>query len=200
MTYFKMGKNVEELPSSCFKECRRLKEITLPSDITKIPSSCFEECYDLDHIDIPNKVTLIGNDAFTYSAVLKTCLIIPKSVEEIGDVAFAGHVHGDTIIFESPTPPKMDYYVFQNTHYNSNTVYVPQGSFKAYKALSLVNCIFKEYKSIDEIFNNSTKVCLPENTYKSDTNKLYDINGIYINNSAPRKGIYIKNGKKVFIK
>ncbi len=67
--------------------CTKLKEVTLPSDITSIEEGTFSWCYDLEKVSIPSTVTSIGNAAFTFDKKLFS-LQIPSGVTSIGDMAF----------------------------------------------------------------------------------------------------------------
>lgn len=67
--------------------CTKLKEVTLPSDITSIEEGTFSWCYDLEKVSIPSTVTSIGNSAFNSDTKLFS-LQIPSSVTSIGDMAF----------------------------------------------------------------------------------------------------------------
>ena len=185
-----------------FSNCTNLKSINIPSAVTQIPNRCFYRCSSLNHIDIPNNVTNIGREAFLYSCVIYTHLIIPSSVQEIGELAFAG-LSGDSIIFESPIPPHIPSYTFQNTYYAYSTIYVPRGSVGAYLSRHLVNCRFIEYDNIEDIFSGTISPSHIDNTTLNIENNsdIFDLKGIKVgSNNKPKKGIYIKNGKKIIIK
>ena len=50
---------------NAFKECRKLKSITIPSSVTSLGNSCFYKCSGLTSITIPSSVTSLGNSCFS---------------------------------------------------------------------------------------------------------------------------------------
>ncbi|MBR5178451.1 MAG: leucine-rich repeat domain-containing protein [Lachnospiraceae bacterium] len=55
---------VKVIGDEAFKNCTKLKKVTLPSKLKTIGDSAFYGCSALEYIDIPAKVTAIGNKAF----------------------------------------------------------------------------------------------------------------------------------------
>ena len=72
-----------------FKNCRKMKSISIPESITELPDSTFYNCTSLHTIDIPNGLTSIGQYAFNGCSSL-TSIEIPNSVTIIGKNAFKG--------------------------------------------------------------------------------------------------------------
>ena len=81
--------NLRELPQELFKNCKTLKNITLPNTILSIKEQAFSGCSNLTSIIIPDSVTSIENSAFQGCDSL-TSVTIPDSVTEIGDYTFYG--------------------------------------------------------------------------------------------------------------
>lgn len=65
-----------------------LKSVTLENGITVIPTSCFANCGKITEITIPASIINIGDNAF-YNTSLKN-LVIPDGVQTIGIQAFRG--------------------------------------------------------------------------------------------------------------
>lgn len=65
-----------------------LKSVTLENGITVIPTSCFANCGKITEITIPASIINIGDNAF-YNTSLKN-LVIPDGVQTIGAQAFYG--------------------------------------------------------------------------------------------------------------
>jgi hypothetical protein len=115
-----------------FWDCTNLESIAIPNGITSIGNNAFRGCTSLTSITIPNTVTSIGNSAFQYCTI--TSITIPAGVTSIGSWAFIACTNLIEIIFERATPPSFGDDVWEGTP-NSSTVYVPHGSFTAYRAV-----------------------------------------------------------------
>ena len=116
--YYREKYDVVAIKYEAFKECLKLKSVTIPDSVTKIGYCAFRECSSLTSITIPDSVTEIEDLAFYRCSSLKDfkgkfaadngrCLIkdgaliayasasgttyaIPYSVTKIGGNAFSG--------------------------------------------------------------------------------------------------------------
>lgn len=84
------GKEVREIDSRAFANCKSLKSVEIPATVTDIDDSVFERCSNLETITFAegSRLVKIGDAAFRYCESL-TEFIIPDSVTEIGEYAFA---------------------------------------------------------------------------------------------------------------
>ena len=80
---------VTSLGASCFKDCRGLTSITIPSSVTSLGESCFSNCSGLTSITIPSSVTSLGASCFEWCSGL-TSITIPSSVTSLGASCFKG--------------------------------------------------------------------------------------------------------------
>ena len=80
---------VASLGASCFKDCRGLTSITIPSSVTSLGDHCFSGCSGLPSITIPSSVTSLGSSCFSYCSGL-TSITIPSSVTSLGRYCFDG--------------------------------------------------------------------------------------------------------------
>ena len=80
---------VTAFADECFKDCRDLTSITMPSSITSLGDGCFSGCSSLTSITIPSSVTSLGDDCF-YGCRGLTSITIPSSVTSLGDNCFYG--------------------------------------------------------------------------------------------------------------
>ena len=78
---------VTSFDEDCFKDCRDLTSITIPSSVTSLGKSCFLGCYNLTSITIPSSVTSLGDECF-YNCSGLTSITIPSSVTSLGDHCF----------------------------------------------------------------------------------------------------------------
>ena len=80
---------VTSFGASCFKDCRGLTSITIPSSVTSLGDGCFQDCSGLTSITIPSSVTSLGDFCFWNCSGL-TSITIPSSVTSLGDFCFQG--------------------------------------------------------------------------------------------------------------
>lgn len=71
------------LPNDLFYNCKSLKEVTFPDNLTEIGSKAFEGCTSIERIVIPEGVLTIDVNAFKNTPSLKT-LVLPDSIGEGG--------------------------------------------------------------------------------------------------------------------
>ena len=71
-----------------FDECKQLKKVQLPKNLTELKQGVFEDCVSLTEIDIPASVTLIDTTVFMGTSL--ESVILPTSLKEIGPRAFSG--------------------------------------------------------------------------------------------------------------
>ena len=83
------GRKVTQIVENGFKDCKALREISIPSSVLTIGDFAFWGCSSLTGIVIPEGVTSIGNSVFRGCTSL-TSVVIPNSVTNIGDYAFFG--------------------------------------------------------------------------------------------------------------
>ena len=79
-----------EIPNDCFKDCRSLMEVELPSNVKRIGDRAFSGCIRLSEIHIANgsRLASIGAEAFKGTALLD--FYMPSTVKDIGQSAFEG--------------------------------------------------------------------------------------------------------------
>lgn len=82
VTGAKMGERV-------FYDCRSLKTLSLPNDLTDIGEQAFAECENLETVNVPTKVKTIGDNAFYNDRNLKV-VTMPDSITTIADTVFNG--------------------------------------------------------------------------------------------------------------
>lgn len=88
VTYQGRTLSVIGIEESAFKDCTRLRSVTVPQSVTTIKACTFLNCTLLIYVQLPNTITLIGASAFEGCSQLPS-ITIPNSVREIGAGAFS---------------------------------------------------------------------------------------------------------------
>lgn len=83
-----VGKNIIEITTCMFKDCKNISNVELPNSVRSISVSAFENCEKLEYVNIPNSVTSIGLKAFYACNKLKN-ITLPDSLTNIGGNAFS---------------------------------------------------------------------------------------------------------------
>ena len=120
----KLDKDVKEIGTEAFKECKSLTSITIPPSVQKIDFCAFILCSSLTNVFIPSSVTEIGEGTFSSCSSLTT-ISIPPSVTEIGHSAF----YGCTNLASISIPPLVTK-IQEGTFYgcsNLTSISIPKG-------------------------------------------------------------------------
>lgn len=146
---FVFPKNMETIENRMFDGCEMLSDITLPTNLKTIGNYAFDNTL-FNKSELPATVTTIGYYAFAYCTQLKE-MVIPEGVTIIPGALFmsctslarvvlpstvtelAGR---DTfkdcpltdIVCHAPTAPTAGSYIFNDNHYSTTRLIVPEGS------------------------------------------------------------------------
>ncbi len=173
-----------------FKNNTSLTSVVIPNSVTSIGDGAFSGCTALTSIEILDGVTGIGEEAFRGCSDLGY-IYISSTIESIGDYAFAECNNIFDIKIGSKKAVAASENVFSSDAYNNACLYVPAGRKDFYaKTSPWSNFVIQEtdFTGIDEVKGENGKV---KDVY-------YDLNGRAV--ERPANGLYIKNGKKVFVK
>ena len=181
LTSLTIPSGVTWINSEAFSGCSGLTSLTLPSSVTSIGWSAFSGCSGLTSLTIPSSVTSIGDHAF-YKCSGLTSLTIPSGVTSIGNYAFADCSGLTSIYVYTKKLPELGSYVFTGCDAKNCTVYVPKGTYDAYKSSE-----FGYFEKIVE-FDASG---IDKVTTSADAKEVsrYSANGQRL--SAPAKGLNI---------
>ena len=108
----KLPESITEIPSSLFEYCENLKSVIIPYGVTAIDGNAFSDCTALSSITVPETVNDIGRNVFNGDSLSELVfadgtkkvtrgmtwgivhcvqnVVIPETVEVIGDYAFEG--------------------------------------------------------------------------------------------------------------
>jgi hypothetical protein len=135
----------------------------------------------------------IGHSAFQACSAL-TSVTIGNSVTTIGDFAFSNCKRLTSVTSLNPTPPEISKNTFRKECYEEATLQVPIGC----KTIYWSHPYWENFKKIKEIDVSSSIDDVIINNDNKGEKKHYNLQGQRI--LYPRNGIYVVNGKKVFIK
>ncbi len=163
----------------------------MPNSVTKFGNNAFMNCTGLTSVTIGEGVTTIGDYAFNGCTNLET-ILIGKGVATIAYRAFYNCTGLASIYLTGDVPPTV-LSGFTTTQYENAVLYVPKGTLTTYQAAD----VWKEFKNIRE-FDTTGIEDVYDNNDTHRSNLYYDLQGRAVEH--PTRGIYIHNGKKVFIK
>ena len=189
LTSIKIPDSVTSIDDGAFYECSGLSTVKISNSVTSIPYASFAGCTSLTSVTIPNNVTSVGESAF-YGCENLEYLYISSEIESIGDNAFYDCENLLDIQVASRKAISANENIFSEATYNNACLYVPNGRKFAYEKTTPWNRFFiteMDFTGINDVITDAK------------TPKVYyDLNGRIVTN--PTKGIYVLNGKKVWVK
>ena len=181
LTSLTIPSSVISIGDWAFGYCSGLTSLTLPSGVTSISDYAFYGCSGLTSLTIPSSVTSIGVGVF-YGCSGLTSLTIPSGVTAIGKEAFYG-CSGLTSIYVYPENlPELGTDIFNRCDAKNCTVYVPKGTYDAYKSSR-----FGYFENIVEF--DATGIDKVTTSTNAKEVSRYSVNGKRL--SAPAKGLNI---------
>ena len=181
LTSLTIPSGVTSIDNHAFYGCSGLTSLTIPSGVTEIGNDAFSDCSGLTCLTIPSGVTSIGDYAFQGCSGLKS-LTIPSSVTSIGESAFNSCSGLTSIYAYLEKIPKLGYNVFLGCYAKNCTVYVPKGTYDAYKSSE-----FGYFEKIVEF--DATGIDKVTTSTNAKEVSRYSANGQRL--SAPTKGLNI---------
>ncbi len=202
--------SVTIIRNAAFKDCSGLASVTIPSSVRGICYKAFEGCTALTSVTIPSSVSSIDENAF-YGCRGLTSVTFEGKVY-IDKNAFSGCSRLTSIILNGGTirtntfancpeltdiycysenPPSVESNAFEGSYIDYVTLHVPAEYIDNYKNNSFWGNSFKEIVAIDP-----NSVVMPK--VEGESPVAYDLNGHRVTN--PTSGLYIVNGKKVYVK
>ena len=228
LTSLTIGSSVTSIGSFAFSECWGLTSVTIPSSVTSIGSYAFSGCSGLTSVTIedgagtlsfrtsfssthftscPIEKLYLGRD-ISYSSFYSpfegkeklTSLTIGSSVTSIGVDAFRGCRGLTSVTSLNTTPPVISSTTFDTATEQNATLNVPVGCEDIY----WLHPYWENFYKIEGIDVTAIQSVIGENHVNEGEN-VYNLNGERMavdadNIQALPKGVYIVNGRKIYVK
>ena len=126
---------VTAIAPKAFKNCKKLKKVTIKSNVTVIGNEAFSGCSKLQTVTMGKKVTTIGNKTF-YKCRSLTKITIYSQINSIGKQAFYGckELKSVTIKTSKLTTKNVGSKAFSGIH-DKARITVPKKKVKEYTKL-----------------------------------------------------------------
>lgn len=198
---------VESIGQYAFSRCIGLGEVVIPGNIRSIAEYAFQFCENLLKVKIEEGVEKIGDYSFENCNNLNT-LVLPSTTLQIGYAPFSYcklesvtsyikepfELSPGTFITTWTRQELEDGSIHEGITYDVDaTLYVPVGTKGLYETTMGWNL----FKRIEELSGESGINSIIQG-HDSVDNTYYSLGGVRIN--KPLKGLYIKKGRKTFIK
>ena len=221
--------SVTSIGSSAFYGCSGLTSVTIPGSVTSIGDEAFRGCSGLTSVTIedgsgtlsfstsssstpftgcPIEKLYLGRDISYYSYYYSpftgkeklTSLTIGSSVTSIGSYAFSGCSGLTSVTSLNTTPPVITATTFDTTTEQNATLNVPVGCEDIY----WLHPYWENFYKIEGIDVTAIQSVIGENHVNEGEN-VYNLNGERMavdadNIQALPKGVYIVNGRKIYVK
>ena len=172
-TAFSVTSNVRYIPSLAFDSCKKLESIVLPESLDSIGDRAFERCQKLQSVTLPSSISKMGFSCFGGCKELTSVVSYIK--EPMQDNSYFAYTSKDAVL------------------------HIPAGTREAYIAAGWD----KYFASMEEF--DPTSIAAPRSSNSSRNRTLspaswHTLSGHRLSSPPTRKGVYIRDGKKVLIK
>ena len=144
------GKPVRVIDTYAFCNHQHIEKIVIEEGVTDIRKGAFKDCFKLKEIVLPSTLKVLGQEVMTgleniRKAVFEHCalesIVIPDSVEIIGDGAFYNNV-SLSLVYMSDSVKYLGRHAFSGTalreiHLSSNLTKIEDGTFEHTKLYSI---------------------------------------------------------------
>lgn len=131
--------NVSEIPSKCFMGCEKLEKVVIDNGVKKIGDNSFSGCTALEDVTISETVESIGLCAF-HNCTSVESITVPEGVKHIGNDAFSG----DTSLSDISLPKSLETIGFRAFGDCTNLKAVYAGSKHSFRKIKFVYSTGKE--------------------------------------------------------
>lgn len=178
-----------------FRNCKQLREVEFSPNMEMVNERAFQGCTSLQEIRLPNlNWVYYGEDAFAESGISRIHIPFNIDTDCFSLGTFRDCKNLLRVQVDIPSPKPFDSRVFSGS-YSKATLLVPNGMVGIYSTLGG----WKNFYSFYDHNTMPTAIAPPTVLYNATpSHSLYDLQGRRVEN--PTKGVYIQNGKKVYVK
>jgi hypothetical protein len=178
--------------NSPFYRNTSLRTVVITDTETEIYDNEFYGCSNLKNVSIGNGVNKIGKWAFSGCSSLDY-FAFGDNVQSIGEEAFSDCNNVTRILTSAMTPPVCGNQALDDINKWNCSLYVPSEAKSAYQQAEQ----WREFFFIEDLPLGINDAVADKDNCNAPA-VYYDLQGRVVEN--PTKGVYIINGKKVFVK
>ena len=82
-------RTIQSIGPGAFRNCGRLKHISIPEGVTELSAYLFRGCADLEGVELPESITAVRHCAFAFCRSLGD-ISLPGGLESVANTAFDG--------------------------------------------------------------------------------------------------------------
>ena len=217
LTAVSIPDSITYISRSAFNNCVRLSSVTVSENVKEIGRYAFDNT--LWYSNQPEGAVYINDILYKYKGVLPidSEIVIKEGTTTISDIAFMEQTGLRSVIFpesmarmggeifngcsglseiecKAAVPPVCDADCFSGVEQRDCKLYVPEGSVEAYRNAP----VWQDFDIIATDFSGIEEIRVDEELDEPQS-PLYDLQGRRVT-GTPERGLYIRNGKKVWIK
>ena len=187
-----LPESVGKLCGGVFQNCIRLEKVNLPENLKYLEAYMFRGCSCLKSVTIPLSVSHLGEQAFADCSSLKT-IDLPERVSTIGSLAFQKCMLDTLIVRGQLDAQSVNHFLFTGLN-ESAKVYTLASQIDSFKKLFAGTVLpLEDYKGTQNTVNIGTII-------RNDVEAvLHNLQGHRLT-TPPRRGVYIRDGRKVVMK
>ncbi len=193
----KIPDSVYKIAVRALSECSNLTSVTIPSSVVAIFEEAFYKSTELEDVKILEGTMSIGPNAFCECTALRS-VTLPNSIRDLGECVFYACHSLESVTSYMEAPVRISKNFFYEIS-NDAVLHIPAGTRDAYIAAG-----WDQYFASMEEFD-PTSIAAPRSNDSSDNRSLspaswHTLSGHRLSSPPTRKGVYIRDGRKVVVK
>lgn len=190
-----LPQTIEIIDYSAFYRCISLTEITIPKSVKKISNYAFDNTPSMTQIFYDCNGVIAEGEGRTISYKTLEKISLLENVSDFTHFSFSKCLLLESLVVKATMPPAIESSQFTDEQFSELKVIVPKESLELYAN----HPVWSKFIKLQDETGTSN---IEPNTFKEDKRSqfIYNLNGLRVNEDNLPAGIYIKNGKKVFVK